>query len=228
MGGRTSRHRTIAALVLGATLLGACTSSDGTASTTTTGTTSTTSSTTGIPATARAAVDALMVAQPPTGLAPYRRDAFGNDWAYDPTTGCNTRERVLIAESLATAVVDDRCHPSSGKWVSGYDGVTTTDPTQLQIDHLIPLADAWRSGAAAWTADRRLAFANDLTSPETLLAVTGSTNESKGDRTPDQWMPPNRRSWCSYATSWVDVKHRWGLTVTPAEKAALVQILSGC
>ena len=157
-----------------------------------------------------------------------RRDGFGNDWSYDPTTGCNTRERVLIDESLTPAVVNDRCHPSSGRWVSAYDGVTTNDPTDLQIDHFIPLANAWRSGAATWTPERRLAFANDLTSPLTLVAVTGSSNGSKSDSSPDQWLPPDHDAWCTYATNWVSVKHRWALTVTVPEKAALVKILNGC
>ena len=171
---------------------------------------------------------ALVVAEPAADLTPYRRDAFGNDWSYESTTGCNTRERVLIEESLVPAVVDDRCHPSSGRWVSAYDGVTTSDPTDLQIDHFIPLAEAWRSGAATWTPERRLAFANDLSSPLTLVAVTGSSNESKSDSTPDQWLPPDHHAWCSYATSWVTVKHRWALTVTAPEKATLVTILNNC
>ncbi|HEX2575740.1 MAG TPA: hypothetical protein VHK88_05280, partial [Aquihabitans sp.] len=101
-------------------------------------------------------VDRLVVAAPDPGLAPYRRAAFGEAWDYDPASGCNTRERVLIAESLVPATVDDRCRPT-GRWRSAYDGVTTSDPADLQIDHLVALADAWRSGAATWTDERRLA-----------------------------------------------------------------------
>ena len=176
-----------------------------------------------------ALVDRLVVAQPDPAAPPYVRDRFdGGGWAYDPATGCNTRERVLIEESLVPPHVDDRCRSTGGRWRSVYDGLETTDPGDLQIDHLVPLADAWRSGAWRWTPDQRLAFANDLSSPDTLLAVSASTNESKRDRTPDEWMPPARGSWCDYAAAWVRVKARWSLEVTPSEKATLVSILTGC
>lgn len=125
-------------------------------------------------------------------------------------------------------VVDDRCRSSGGRWRSAYDGLVTVDPAALEVDHLVPLADAWRSGAAAWTDGRRAAFANDLTDPVTLIAVSSHTNRSKGDSTPDQWLPPDRGAWCDYATAWVDVKLTWRLTVTAPEKATLVQVLGGC
>jgi hypothetical protein len=160
---------------------------------------------------------------------PYVRDDFdGGGWAYDPATGCNTRERVLIEESVIEPEVDDRCRTTRGRWRSMYDGVTTDDPADLQIDHVVPLADAWRSGAWAWPSDRRLAFAHDLTSPDTLLAVTGSTNQSKGDSTPDEWLPPDRASWCTYAEQWIRVKATWDLTVTVAERARLEALLAAC
>ena len=175
-----------------------------------------------------AAVDQLVVAEPAPDLAPYRRKAFGNGWDYDPASGCNIRERVLIAESLVPATVDDRCHPQLGRWRSAYDGVTTTDPADVEIDHLVPLADVWRAGGASWTAERREAYANDLTDPNTLIAVTTRSNRSKSDSTPDQWLPPARTEWCTYASAWVEVKVRWQLTVTAPEKVTLVQVLGGC
>jgi hypothetical protein len=160
--------------------------------------------------------------------APYRRDAFGDDWDYDPVSGCNTRERVLIEESIIEPQVDDRCRTTLGRWRSAYDGIETDDPADLQIDHFIPLADAWRSGADTWTDDRRRAFANDRTSPDTLVAVTGSTNQSKGDSTPDEWLPPDESSWCTYAEMWVEVKAAWGLSVTTAERDRLRDLLVTC
>ena len=186
------------------------------------------STSTGPSGAASVAVDRLVVAAPALDLAPYRRKAFGNGWDYDPASKCNTRERVLIAESLVPATVDDKCHPQRGQWRSAYDGVTTTNPADVEIDHLVPLADVWRAGGAAWPADRREAYANDLTDPNTLLAVTTRTNRSKSDSTPDQWLPPDRMEWCTYATAWVEVKARWQLTVTAPEKATLVQVLQGC
>ena len=166
----------------------------------------------------------------PTGRVPdYRRAAFGPDgWDYDPASGCNTRDRVLIAESARPPTMGARCKVLAGQWTSLYDGVSVTDPHLLQIDHLIPLADAWRSGAAGWSPDRRQRFANDLSAPDTLIAVTGRTNESKGDDTPDEWLPPARSAWCTYARDWVDVKARWQLSVTGAERRALAAILAVC
>ena len=161
--------------------------------------------------------------------APYVRDDFdGGDWAYDPATGCNTRELVLIDESIIEPEVDDRCRTTRGRWRSLYDAVETEDPADLQIDHFVPLADAWRSGAHAWTSERRLAFANDRTDPATLIAVTGSTNQSKGDATPDEWLPPDEATWCTYAQMWVEVKATWDLSVTAPERARLAELLAGC
>jgi fucose permease len=208
----------------------ASTTTTSTSTTTPAITTSTTATTTSATSTTQpdlGAVDRLAVAAPDPSIPEYRRAAFLDDWDYDPATGCNTRERVLVAESIVPVTVDDRCRPT-GRWRSPYDGVVTTDPHDLQIDHRVPLADAWRSGAWRWSAERRHAFAVDLTDPNTLVAVTASTNESKSDRTPDQWLPPDRAAWCGYALAWVEVKARWGLSVTPAEKATLVQVLSGC
>ncbi len=210
------------------------------AATTTTTTTTTTTSAAASTTTAAASVatsapdpvgaevDQLAVVVPSESIPPYRRARFGDGWEYDPSTGCNTRERVLIQESLDPPAIAARCHPIRGRWVSLYDGATVTDPAELQIDHLVALSNAWQSGAYAWTDDRRVAFANDLTDPATLIAVTGTTNASKSDSSPDRWMPPRRESWCAYAASWVHLKRRWSLTVTPSEKAALVRILEGC
>lgn len=178
---------------------------------------------------AAAPVDRLMVrSELSSARSPYVRDRFGADWDYDPATGCNTREKVLIEESLQAPAVDDRCRSTQGLWRSAYDGQSVDDPAELQIDHLVALADAWRSGADSWSDGRRQAFANDLGNPASLIAVTGSTNQSKSDSSPDQWLPPDRTSWCDYARDWVAVKVQWELSVTAAEKATLVAILDGC
>ncbi|MGN6694768.1 MAG: HNH endonuclease family protein [Aquihabitans sp.] len=169
-----------------------------------------------------------LVVRPSDPAAPYRRDAFGDAWDYDPASGCNTREEVLIDESVIEPTVDDRCRTTVGRWRSLYDGTETTTPADLQIDHLVPLADAWRSGADTWTPSRRRAFANDRTSPDTLIAVTGHTNQSKGDSTPDEWLPPDEASWCTYAQMWVRVKATWDLSVTAPEQARLTEVLATC
>jgi hypothetical protein len=124
-------------------------------------------------------------------------------------------------------VVGDDCTISAGTWVSPYDGRSVADPQDLDVDHLVPLANAWRTGASTWTDERREAFANDLTRPQ-LIAVTESTNRSKGDQDPSEWRPPRHDYWCTYAQNWVAVKAYWALSVTAAEKAALAEMLGTC
>jgi len=157
-------------------------------------------------------------------MSGYSRDRFphwisqGND--------CDTRDVVLKRDGKnvkATAT----CKITSGTWVSPYDNKTYTDPQQLDIDHMVPLADAWRSGASKRTDEQRTEFANDLTRPQ-LLAVSLSQNRSKGDQDPSQWQPPNHAYWCTYAERWISVKAYWKLTVSRAEKTALGDMLGTC
>jgi hypothetical protein len=172
-------------------------------------------------------IDQLIVALegPTTG---YARDLFPT-WIDADHDGCDTREEVLIRQSTVPVTTGAGCAVTtgSGSWVSIYDGVVTSDPRTFDVDHLVPLAEAWRSGAATWTADRRRNFANDLDNPQ-LIAVTASTNRSKGDSDPASWKPPNHGSWCFYATSWVTVKVVWHLTADPAEVGALREMLVAC
>ena len=135
---------------------------------------------------------------------------------------------MLRAESLVTATLGERCKVLAGQWRSAYDGVVATSPDAVQIDHLVPLAEAWRSGAATWTPERRADFANDIVNPNTLAAVSGRSNESKGDKGPDQWLPADPADRCTYGEAWVDVKAKWGLTVDPNERRALAAVLAAC
>jgi Protein of unknown function (DUF1524) len=177
----------------------------------------------GAPGDANQQLSQLTVA---TGLtmAGYSRDKFPH-WI-SQGKGCDTRDVVLEHQGTGVQVSGD-CKISAGHWTSPYDDKTYTDPQKLQIDHLVPLANAWRSGAKNWTTPQRQDFANDLTRPQ-LLAVTSSLNEAKGDQGPDQWKPPNREFWCQYAEDWISVKHFWQLTVTTAEKVALTDMLGTC
>jgi hypothetical protein len=140
--------------------------------------------------------------------------------------GCDTRDVVLKRDGQAVKATST-CKITSGTWVSLYDNKTYADPQQLDVDHMVPLADAWRSGASKWTDDQRSQFANDLTRPQ-LLAVSLSQNRSKGDQDPSQWMPPSHAYWCTYAQRWIAVKAYWKLAVTAAEKAALGDALGTC
>lgn len=159
----------------------------------------------------------------------YSRDLFPT-WLDLDGNGCDARDDTLIAESLVPAQVNysDDCDVVSGRWLSIYDGLEVTEPSDLDVDHLVPLAEAWRSGAHAWEAVRRTAFANDLAFPDHLIAVTASTNRSKSDSPPNEWRPPQQGTWCRYANAWVTVKVNWSLTITTPERDALGQMLDTC
>ncbi|MEU5512590.1 HNH endonuclease family protein [Streptomyces fungicidicus] len=157
----------------------------------------------------------------------YTRTAFRH-WVDADRDSCNTRQEVLIAESLISPTVEARCRVTAGEWLSYYDGVTVTDPSGLDIDHMVPLAEAWDSGASAWTAQRREAYANDLTVERSLVAVTARTNRSKADQDPAEWLPPAADAHCTYTADWVSTKLRWGLTVDDEEQAALAELADDC
>lgn len=142
---------------------------------------------------------------------PYDR-ALYEHWI-DADGDCqHTRQEVLIRDSLDPVRLSrDGCRVEAGRWVDPYSGETFTDPGALDIDHLVPLAEAHRSGADTWSAERRRAYANDLSSRLTLLATSASANRSKADGDPLAWLPGRPDKWCPYMRGWVVVKARWGL-----------------
>jgi hypothetical protein len=153
----------------------------------------------------------------------YNRDLFRH-WSDLDSDGCDTREEVLIDERIAGSVVG--CKVVNGKWISQYDGVTTTNSSSFDIDHFVPLKEAWDSGAWRWDSSTRERFANDQGYPLSLIAVSASSNRSKSDRDPSDWLPSENL--CLYAKSWVGVKFRWRLSVDSREKSKLRQLLSNC
>ncbi|MEU5906234.1 HNH endonuclease family protein [Micromonospora sp. NPDC047527] len=142
-------------------------------------------------------------------------------------TGKNCDVRDTILQRDGEDVKLSGCNVVGGRWESVYDGRSAADPSEVDIDHMVPLANAWRSGADEWDDTKRGDFANDTTRPQ-LFAVSASSNRSKGDQDPSQWKPANRSYWCQYAEDWVAVKHYWRLTVTSAEKSTLADMLEGC
>ena len=154
----------------------------------------------------------------------YSRDLFPH-WITQSGT-CNTRETVLKRDGSGV-VTDSSCAATSGSWYSPYDGATWSAASDVDIDHLVPLAEAWDSGASAWTTSRRQSFANDLTRPQ-LLAVTDNVNQSKGDQDPATWMPSRTAYRCTYVRAWVQVKYYYDLSVDSAEKSALTNYLASC
>jgi hypothetical protein len=175
---------------------------------------------------ARHALTTLVTAERHRGG--YERDLFGDDWTV--SAGCTTRQHVLADEAVAGTVDPAGCDVVGGAWTDWYsaDTPTYTDPSALDVDHLVPLAHAWQAGAWAWTPEQRLAFANDLTNPAALTAVSASQNRAKSDAPPDAWQPPNHAARCTYAKDWISVKTAWTLTVTIAEITALNQMLDRC
>ena len=157
----------------------------------------------------------------------YNRYAF-NHWIDQDGDGCDTRQEVLIAESRKPLDVFGKCKFLKGDWLSLFDNVVITDPSKIDIDHFVPLKEAWESGASKWTREQREAFANDLDFAGSLIAVSASSNRSKGDRDPAQWLPKNTKFVCEYAVTWVQVKIRWALSVDKSEEASLRKALGTC
>jgi hypothetical protein len=179
----------------------------------------------GIPdaATAQSELEQLTVAEDGS-MDGYDREKFPH-W-HDVDGSCNTREEVLKRDGTDVQVGDD-CAATSGSWTSPYDGETWTATSDVDIDHMVPLADAWRTGASEWTTEQREAFANDLENPQ-LWAVTDNVNQEKGDQTPETWKPPLETEWCEYARAYTHVKFVYKLTVTEGAKTELSSMLGTC
>lgn len=144
------------------------------------------------------------------------------------TGGCSTREQVLIRDSVTPAQVDIfGCRVVAGDWLSAYDGARWDNPSDVDIDHVVALKEAWDSGAWAWNDDRRRAFANDLIDARTLRAVTDDVNQAKGDKDPSNWMPPEQSFWCEYLGDWIAIKMRWSLSMDQSEAGRIRKLLTG-
>jgi hypothetical protein len=148
-------------------------------------------------------------------------------WVDEDHDGCDTRKEVLLAEAVKKPRQGEDCKLTGGTWRSYYDDKTVTDARKLDIDHVVPLAEAWDSGASKWTAERREAYANDLDAERSLVAVSLGPNRAKGDQDPAEWLPPAKDALCTYATDWVATKLRWSLSADRAETKALHTAVKG-
>ncbi|PXY17101.1 HNH endonuclease [Prauserella sp. PE36] len=164
------------------------------------------------------ALPQLRVAPEDTG-ARYDRDDWPH-WDY-LGDGCDVRDQILQDQGRSVRV-GDNCEVT-GEWTSVYDGEIVTDAGDLDIDHIVPLAEVARSGSRDWTEAEREAYAND---PEVLVAVTARSNRQKGDQDPATWLPDQDR--CGYVTRWVQTKAKYDLTADQAEAEAINAILSHC
>ncbi len=134
---------------------------------------------------------------------------------------------MLIRDAAGTAEVGTSCGVTSGAWYSVYDGVWLDHATQLDVDHVVALKEAWDSGANDWTTFRREAFANDFDDPHALIAVSSSSNQEKGAADPSNWLPDNPDDQCRYIVAWVIVKARWELSMDESEHGRIRNLLTG-
>jgi hypothetical protein len=189
------------------------------------------------PAAATTALAGLTVAEKST-LDGYERGCgdgegcvFGPAWADIDRNGCDQRNDVLRRDLTEVQVREGTqgCVVIAGMLDDPYTGRSVrfekAEAAEVPVDHVVPLAAAWAQGAAAWSDDRRRAFANDLAN---LMATTRAENSSKGDSTADEWTPSDKDYGCSYATVVVTVKSAYALAVTPAESTALRSLLATC
>jgi hypothetical protein len=187
--------------------------------------TSTTGGGVGASVTAKAELGSLVVDDHSQPVGVYRREDWPH-WEDVDGDGCDAREQALIAQSTSAAQVDPfGCKVVAGDWISIYDGVESSDPSALDVDHVVSLENAFDSGAWGWSVDERRTFAND---PDNLLVVSASSNRAKGSSPANRWRPSQRSAWCPLATRVMEVKIKYRLSVTTAERDALGAMADTC
>ena len=173
-------------------------------------------------------LEELRIAEPIYNI-PYTREEWGSGWIDEDGNCINTRHEVLLEEAIEEVVFDDRgCKVISGEWYDYFSDSFFVNPSELDVDHMVPLANAHTSGAANWPIETKISFYNDLNDPQHLIAVDSSANRAKGAKGPEAWRPPNEKHWCQYAYSWIEIKARWNLSATESESDALREMLNMC
>lgn len=173
---------------------------------------------------------------PVKGRAPktgYTRDEFGPAWADTDHNGCDTRNDILARDLTRETFKPgtSNCVVATGTLADKYTGTTINfvrgqdSSSDIQIDHIVPLSDAWQKGAQQLSEDQRKELAND---PLNLMAADGPTNSAKGDKDAATWLPPSKAFRCEYVERQTAVKTKYSLWVTQAEHDAIKEILEGC
>lgn len=147
----------------------------------------------------------------------YKRSDWGR-WI-DTDRDCqDTRQEVLISESLIPVTMDSRkCKVTKGRWFCPYTGQFITDPSILDIDHLVPLKHAHEHGGSEWSREKKREYSNYLKDPRNLIAVHRSANRQKGAKAPHEWMPKFKPYWCSYLSDWIIVKYKFKMFLSNEE-----------
>jgi hypothetical protein len=187
---------------------------------------STTTTTTGKPTVVGSALALLQTLRVENEYQVGYDRALFDHWRDIDGDGCDSRDQVLKRDSISLPQVDPvNCNVIAGDWVSPYDGGKWSNPSDIDIDHVVALKEAWDSGAWAWSAAQRKAFANDTSDSRTLLAVTDSVNQSKSDKDPSNWLPPLQSYTCTYLGNWIAVKVRWSLSMDSSEYGRIKNLL---
>lgn len=162
------------------------------------------------------------------GYEPYNRKKHFGSWVkVDPNDRClNTRAKILTLRSeVPVDYSSNGCVVQNGRWYDPYSNRVYTQASQVEIDHVVPLKNAYINGAHAWTKQKRCVYSNFMGNEFHLLAVESRENRSKSDRTPEGYIPPNREFTCQYLKHWLQIKLYWRLTLTPSEKNRIVELL---
>lgn len=183
------------------------------------------------PAMAAAPADDLIPLEiAPPDNAPYDREAqFGR--FIDADKNCrDTRAELLVVLSQRplTFTTARECRVKTGRWTDPWSGTTSTVANDFDIDHTVPLKNAWRSGASDWSQAERVTYANNVDDVDHLVPITKSSNRSKQDKGPEAWQPSNPEARCRYAHAWNRIKAKWDLTATHDEWNALVDMAETC
>ncbi len=150
--------------------------------------------------------------------------AASSGWA-GADDACDAREMALMRDAWSIEVWTNDCSVADGEWLDPYTGSILRDPSGIAVDHVVPLAEAWGSGASGWTAKRRERYAN---APSVVLTVAAEADRAKEDKGPEEWKPPKLDHRCEYARRWVSIKSGWGLSVDAAERDSLAGMLDRC
>lgn len=171
---------------------------------------------------------------------PYNRGDWFH-WANHERSCWNVREEVLYRDAIKDDTLtlldsnrvrtfdkDKACFITGGTWIDPFTGETFTNPSDLDIDHVMALRYANSGGGHLWDNQKKREFANDLTYDKHLLAVSASANRSKSDKGPAQWMPTNKEYHCEYVTIWATIANNWQLNLSRPDKTKIIDTLKQC